>query len=246
MVTIHKLAVLEANPFEAAVIAAWNALFQSGPNNLPAYIKQHFPEVSLPNISDQRLGSAVDLCSVRVPSGGQSPVPKHDAKIDLTSMAFSGLDTIRQSGTVTFAHDDALVHFPAALGAITITGSFNISQECCHPVLWGCTGTYTSHQPGKFTYTVPSSNFAIDAALSPDPQTNKPKFTVVDLDYSFASTPAVHIADDLPSWLDWLKYLDGWFVTQGAIKGALSANVTKSLKSAGFMSQVEHILNSVA
>ncbi|HXH13742.1 MAG TPA: hypothetical protein VNP04_28725 [Alphaproteobacteria bacterium] len=131
-------------------------------------------------------------------------------------MAFAGLDSILPSGTVTFTNDDALVHFPAALGPITMTASFTISLEGCHPALWGCAGTYTSHQPGKFTYTVPSSNFTIDAALSPDPQTNKPKFTVVDLDYSFASMPVVHIADDLPSWLDCLKYLDGWFVTQGA------------------------------
>jgi hypothetical protein len=239
----ERLDAAAANPFEAAVIAAWNALFQAGPNNLPDIIRKNYATLSVPDANGSTLPSDVDVCLV--PNDPYTPIGKHPATLNLTQMSFTGIANIGQNGAPAFSNNDTQLVLPTQLTDIVVSGSFAISQTCCIPSIIGCNGDFAGHANGTFTYTLPSILMNISVSLSKDPQSGKPVVQVGSLSFTANSAPVVQIPDPLPSWLSWLNYLTGYIITSTAIKGSLSTNVANAIQGTALAGQIQTILNSV-
>lgn len=245
MVSVLRFGEAEANPFEAAVVAAWEALFEPGPNSLPALLAKDYAAIGLPDITGRKVAD-LDICSYPAP---HPPQAKGDAKVDLTSMQLTGPPSMKPFGAVSFAKNETIARFPTALHGLEVKGSFKITQECCTPVLFWCTNSFTSHQPGKFTFKAAAATFVIDATVSADPATGKPRFEVTGLDFSVDGKPAVSVDDEgsMPKWLKVVVgVLSGWLVKNDEIKSEVSVDVPRALRSQGFMTSVQTMLNSVS
>lgn len=238
-----RLPASAANPFESAMIAAWNALFQQGPDNLPEYIEQNYSTLSVPDVNGGALPTEVDVCLV--PNDPYSPIGKSAASLNLTHMSFSGIANIAQNGTPVFSNNDSVVVLPTQLNEIKITGSFAINQTCCIPSIIGCTGNYPGNTSGGFTYTLPSLLMNIAVNLTKNPNTGAPVVQVTGLNFTVNSSPSVSIPNPLPAWLSWLNYLTGYITTETTIKNALATSIEQAIQGTALASQIQTILNQV-
>jgi hypothetical protein len=244
MAKILRYDDVAANPFETAVVAAWEALFAPGPDSLPAVIKQSYATVALPNITGHRM-KKINLCT----QPHNNNMPKGDAKVDNTHMKLTGLTSMKPSGSVSFASNDRVARFPTALSNIEVTGDFLIKQECCVATLFGCTGNYGAKQPGKFSFKADSATLTVDATVGADDKTGKPIFTVAGVHLDVAGKPKVNVdvGDKLPSWLKSLvDALDGWYTATDGLQGEITTEVPASLRENGFISKVQTMLNAVS
>jgi hypothetical protein len=235
----EEVDIAQATPLEAAIIAAWNALFQPGPNNLPAYIQSHYANFGVPDVSGQDV-SNVDICIV--PNDPYSPVGKGDPSLSLTSMQFSGLGNMAQGGTPTFQNNDAQVLLPVAVTNLTVSGNFSLNQTCCIPSIIGCSGNFPTNTGGAFTYKMPSSSLTFTVALTAG---TPPTVSVTSLAFNFTGTPSVTIPNPLPDWLQWLDYLTGYIVTDNAIRSTLVQNAQNAIQGSSLASQITTIFNTV-
>lgn len=242
LVRIERIAAEDANPFETAIIAAWNALFQPGPNNLPDFVSKNYGSLSIQDVDGNDVDKkSLDICYV--PNDPYSPVAKSDGSLSLQGMTMSGLGSMSQAGSIVFQDNDTIVKLPVSLGEVTVRGNFNIDQTCCTPTIVGCIGSNHTNTGGGFTYIVPSSTLTIDAQLSTDPTTQLPSVTVAGIEFAYTSTPNVSIPNPLPGWLQWLNYLTGYITTQYALQSTLEGNIHSAIQGSGFAAQVQVILN---
>jgi hypothetical protein len=153
------------------------------------------------------------------------------------------------SGSVSFASNDTVARFPTTLSNIEVKGHFLIKQECCIATILGCTGSYGSKQPGKFSFKADSATLTVDAGVGADPKTGKPEFTVTGVHLKVSGKPKVKIdvGDKLPHWLESIvKALDGWYLATDGLEQEIAAEVPASLRQNGFIAKVQAMLNAVS
>jgi hypothetical protein len=227
----------ELSDAEAAIIAAWNNLFQPGEYNLPNFVKTRgYEPINLGNMSGGSIPeSNIDICYV--PGDQYSPIGASDASLTLNSLQVRGLSSMTNGGTPTFSGSDQ-VTFTVNLGQLTTTGNYNISQPCCIPTIFGCSSCPGANNSNSLTYTVDSSTMQFTATYS----TNPLSITVTGLIFNFSGAVHVNLGGDNNQW-SWLDYLSGYIVTENQIKSSLVNTIQGVLEGSQMVAQIQNLID---
>jgi hypothetical protein len=224
-----------SNPVQIAIAAAWNALFQPGPGNLPATLVANNPIVEVADIdglvaTQQQCDACWDPQDPYMNAAG-------NATVDLDGMWLQGLSTLASGGEPAFTASGDGVSFPVTLGTLSIGGTWTLSQECAS---FGNDSSVV--QTGGLNATVAAANYWLDAAVTVDRQTQLAQVTISEM--SSVLPPGVEFVfsydDGLPKWL---MYLTGEWVAEQQL-GDIVADAFTSAFADSILPQISLLINA--
>jgi IPT/TIG domain len=225
----------EQNAVQAAVTAAWDALFVPGPSSLPASLAANSPVLAVPDIDG--LKAAMQACDACWDPEDPYMRADGDAVVDLTAMWLQGLATLATSGAPVFAANGMAVSFPVNLGPLGVGGRWNVSQECAN-----LGGDVETSQSGALQVVVAECAYWLNATVVVDPATQLPQVSVVSM--VNAAPPAVQFTFSYENAMpQWLVYISGQWV----IDSQLDTVVTGAFNSAfadSILPQITYLVNA--
>jgi hypothetical protein len=224
-----------SNPMQIAIAAAWNALFQPGPGNLPATLVANNPIVEVADIdglvaTQQQCDACWDPQDPYMSAAG-------NATVDLDGIWLQGLSTLASAGDPVFTASGEGVSFPVTLGTLGIGGTWTVSQECAS---FGNDSSVV--QTGGLNATVAAANYWLDAAVTVDPQTQLPQVSIAEM--ASVVPPGVEFVfsydDGLPKWL---MYLTGEWVAEQQL-GNIVANAFTTAFADSILPQISFLISA--
>ncbi len=222
------------NPVHAAITAAWNAMFQPGPANLPATLVAANPIVAVADIDGlvatrQQCDSCWDPQDPYMNAVG-------NATVDLDSMWLQGLSTLASGGDPAFTAAGDGVSFPVTLGQLGIGGAWTVTQQCAS---FGNDSTMS--QTGGLSATIAAATYWLDAAIVVDPTTQLPQVNISAM--VSAVPPEVQFVFSYDQGLPkWLLYLTGEWITEQQLGNVVGQAFTTAFVD-GILPQVSYLIN---